>query len=305
MRRLALVALAPVLAAAVLVAAGVVRPGSEAAATAQQKSATAADRPPAGTLVLGGQAGRRAVGLAVRRRPGALEVEAQVLAPDGLGAEGLAVGFVTGAGRVPGTPCGPARYCARLPALLPLELGVRIEGSGGPAVARFELPGKWRPARDLVMEATRVFADLRTVVYDEHLDPGNGEALETRWRIAAPDRLAYRITGGPSAVVVGSRRWDREPGGAWIESAQDRLTLPEPPWTDAVTNASLLGEQALRGRKTWVVSFLDDAALPTWFTIWIEQTTGHTLQVRMTTAGHFMRQRYRSFDGPLRIEPPT
>lgn len=305
MRRLALIALAPVLAAVVLVAAGVVRPGSEAAPTAQQAPATAADHPPAGTLVLGGQAGRRAVGLTVRHGSGALEVEAHVLGPDGLGAEGLAVGFDTGASRVSGTPCGQARYCARLRAQLPLELDVRIEGPDGPASARFELPAEWRPADDLVTEATRVYGDLLTVVYDEHLDPGNGKALETRWRIAAPDRLAYRIAGGPSAVVVGSRRWDREPGGAWIESDQDRLTLPEPPWTDAVTSASLLGEQTLGGRKTWVVSFLDDATLPTWFTIWVEQTTGRTLQVRMTTAGHFMRQRYRSFDEPVRIEPPA
>jgi hypothetical protein len=304
-RRLALIALAPALAAVVLVATGVFRPGSEPAATAQQKPAAAAEQAPVGTLVLGEQAGGLAVGLAVQREPDALELEAHVLGPDGIGANGLGVEFSSGTVAVAGTPCGPARYCASLRATPPVKLDVRIEGSGEPASARFELPARWKPAAELLAEATRVYDELRTVVYDERLDPGNGNPLETRWRVAAPDRLAYRIAGGPSAVVVGARRWDREPGGAWIQSPQDPLTLPEPPWTTAVTYASLLGEETIRGRRTRVVSFLDDAALPTWFTIWIEQSTGRTLEVKMTTAAHFMRQRYRSFDEPLRIESPA
>jgi hypothetical protein len=306
-RRLALIALAPALAAVVLVATGAFRPGSETAATARdQPAATTEERAPAGTLVLGGRAGDLAVGLAVQRTGSEeLELEARVLGPDGLGAEGLQLEFVSGATAVAATPCGPARYCAGLRADVPGELEVRVDGSGEPTSARFRLPASWKPAGELVADATRVYEELRTVVYDERLDPGRGKVLETRWRVAAPDRLAYRIQGGPSAVVVGSRRWDREPGGTWIESRQDPLTLPEPPWTDAVTSASLLGEATLDGRKTWVVSFLDEAALPTWFTIWIEQSTGRTLQVRMTTASHFMLQRYRSFDEPLRIEPPV
>ena len=309
MRRLALIALAPALAAVLLVATGVFRPGSETVATAQGEPAPPAaatvEQPPAGTLVLGGQAGTLAVGLAVRRTgPDALELEAHVLGPDGLGAEGLGVEFTSDTVAVAAIPCGAARYCASLRAAVPGEIDVQIDGSGEPASARFELPASWKPAGELVAGATRVYDELRTVVYDERLDPGRGRALETRWRIAAPDRLAYRIAGGPSAVVVGARRWDREAGGAWVASPQDPLTLPQPPWTGAVTSASLLGEQTLRNRKTWVVSFLDDAELPTWFTIWIEQSTGRTLEVQMTTAAHFMRQRYRSFDEPLRIEPP-
>jgi hypothetical protein len=307
-RRLALIALAPALAAGLLVATGAFRSDADTApapADPLAPAAAAVDSPPAGTLVLGGQAGELAVGLAVRRgEPGLLEVEAHVLGPDGLDAEGLELEFVAGTA-VAATPCGAARYCASLRAALPGELGVRVLAPDGPVTAQFELPASWTPAEELVARATRVYEQLRSVVYDERLDPGTGKALETRWRVAAPDRLAYRIAGGPAAVVVGGRRWDREPGGQWIESPQDPLALPEPPWTDAVTNASLLGSETLRGKRAWVVSFLDDASLPTWFTIWIEQDTGRTLEVQMTTAAHFMRQRYRSFDQPLEIEPPA
>jgi hypothetical protein len=187
---------------------------------------------------------------------------------------------------------------------VPGEIDVRILGPGAPASARFALPASWTPADELLARATRVYDHLRTLVYDEHLESGQGDELDARWRVEAPDRLAYQIAGGPSAVVVGGRRWDRSPGSEWIEGPQDPLSLPAPPWTEAVTNVSLLGSETLGGRETSVVSFLDRASLPTWFTIWVEKGTGRTLQVQMTTAAHFMRQHYRSFDEPLRIEPP-
>jgi hypothetical protein len=312
-RRLALIALAPVLAAVVLVATGAfgVGSGETPAAASGTASGTATGpgtttAPPApGALVLGGRAGELAVGLAVQVEADALAVEARVLSPDGLGAEDLELEFASGTAVAPATPCGAARYCATLASAVPGELDVRILGPGRPGTARFALPASWTPAGELLARATRVYGELQTVVYDERLDPGRGKVLETRWRVAAPDRLAYRIAGGPSAVVVGGERWDREPGGAWIESPQDPLSLPSPPWTDAVTTASLLGSETIRGREASVVSFLDEAGLPTWFTIWIEKATGRTLEVQMTTAGHFMRQHYRSFDEPLRIEPPT
>ncbi len=306
MKRLALITLAPVLAAVLLVATGVYRPGSGPAVAA---SVPAEETPVAGapadvaggTLVLGGRANDLAVGLAVRRASvDTVALEASVLDPDGTGARGLAVVFASASDSAEAAPCGQGRYCATLAASVPGKLEVQIDGTA----ARFELPASWEPAGELVARATRVYEELRTVAFEERLSPGSGKAIQSRWDVVAPDRLAYRIAGGPAARVVGNRRWDREPGGPWVESEQTPLDLPKPPWTKAVANPSLLGSTTIDGRQAWIVSFLDRAALPTWFTLWIDKSSFRTLELQMTTSAHFMRQRYLSFDEPLTVEPP-
>ena len=170
--------------------------------------------------------------------------------------------------------------------------------------ARFRLPARWSPAAALVERATRVYRSLRSVELREVLASGSGKPVVSTWRLVAPSSLSYEIEGGGAGIVIGSRRWDRGRDGRWRASAQDPLTVPTPPWTDAVENASLLGSGTLAGRPVRVVSFLDRAALPTWFTLWIDAETSRTLALRMTTAAHFMRQRYGRFDEPLRVTPP-
>ena len=116
----------------------------------------------------------------------------------------------------------------------------------------------------------------------------------------APDRLAYRIKGGYAAVIVGGRRWDRAPGGRWIESQQTvRLRQPVPVWQSA-KDAHVLGATA----TTWRVTFFDPRT-PAWFAISVDKRTLRTLDLRMTTTAHFMHERYGPFDAPLVVKPPT
>ena len=121
--------------------------------------------------------------------------------------------------------------------------------------------------------------------------------------MVAPDRLTYRIRNGPQAVVIGARRWDRLPGGAWQASELDPLRQPAPLW-QAVSNAHLLGSATLRGRPVWEIGFFDPQ-IHAWFTIRVDKATLRTLELRMTAQAHFMHQVYGPFDSPLRVVPPT
>jgi hypothetical protein len=104
--------------------------------------------------------------------------------------------------------------------------------------------------------------------------------------------------------VIGARRWDRStPGGRWIESQQTGLlTQPVPFWA-GVSNAHILGTVTASGRAAWLVSFFDPVT-PAWFEATVEKQTGHTLELRMFAAAHFMHDVYRSFDHAPAIVPP-
>jgi len=102
--------------------------------------------------------------------------------------------------------------------------------------------------------------------------------------------------------IVGARRWDRQPGGAWKESAQSPLRQPTPTWQSS-RNAHIIGSAKISGRPASLVSFYDPR-IPAFFTIAVDKTTRRTLDLRMTAAAHFMHHRYSGFNAPLRIEPP-
>jgi hypothetical protein len=133
-----------------------------------------------------------------------------------------------------------------------------------------------------------------------------GRAVTTVWLFHAPDRLLYRnVPGGAEAVVIGRRRWDRaSPRAAWLESAQDPVRQPVPPWSSATAFAHVIGTAAIDGRPVWRVSFLDRST-PAWFTIFVDRATYRTLRVDMVAQAHFMSQANRAFNRAARIQPPT
>jgi hypothetical protein len=145
-----------------------------------------------------------------------------------------------------------------------------------------------------------VWRSLRTLVSHERLASGARSAVTTSWRYVAPSSFAYDIAGGPSAVVIGDRRWDRgSPAGGWRRSAQDPpLRQPVPPWT-AVRNAYLVDSTG----SAWRVTFFDPS-LTAWFAITLDRSTLRTLDLRMTTTAHFMHDVYGPFNSRLRLEPP-
>jgi len=252
--------------------------------------------PPRGALVLGGESGGRAVALAV----GKGRVTATVLSPSGGPLSGLKVSFRAGSRLIPAKPCGLGCYSAV--AARPHHVELRLSGS---RPVSFDVPARSRPAAAIVARAGRVTRALKSLVYVESLRSGPTGGLLTTWSMKAPNEVEYRIRGGADAIVLGTRRWDRDRAGKrWRRSQQlPALRVPQPAWGSTATNAYVLREGRVGGRPVWVVSFANPTT-PAWFTAWIDQATYRPLRMRMTAAAHFMTHRYLAFNQPLTIAPP-
>jgi hypothetical protein len=268
--------------------------------TPRVKPARVAPPPPLGALVLAREAGTRAVALAVGQgaRP---RLTGTVLGSSGDPVSGLSLSFRVGTVSLAARPCGPGCYTASAPHRAPRRVEVVLPGRA----VTFRIPAAARPAAAIVARAGQVFRHLRSLVYVESLRSGPKGGLLTTWRLKAPNEVTYDIRGGPSAVVIGRRRWDRDrPGASWRRSQQiPPLRVPQPTWGDVAVNAHVLGTGRVDGRTVWIVSFANPTT-PAWFTAWIERGTYRTLRLRMTAAAHFMGHRYVAFDRPLRIAPP-
>lgn len=257
------------------------RPGRDVARAAAPPAVTAPAAPllpPRDAVVDARELGSIAVGLA--RVPGQAEVT--LLGPDGTGLDGRRV-TVDGHAA---SACGPGCYRASASAG-PVRVAV-----DGRAVA-FTTPQRAPDATRLLHAVTRAYRGSKTIVFDERLASSATNAETTRFTVVAPDRLTYVTRGGPSAIVIGARRWDRErPGGALVPSAQTPLQVTQPYWR-APTNAHLVAPG--------VITFLD-RRIPAWFRLTVRGTRPSRMQ--MTAAAHFMVDRYVAFDGPVTISPP-
>jgi copper transport protein len=260
------------------------------------------------TIVLGRQAGDLAVGIAATAAGGdRLAVDVSVIDPTGAPARGLTVAVATAADVprwTPATPCGSGRWCATVAQAPGLRVGV-ARPRGRTSTVSVALPADPQPARAAQLIATdeRRLRALRSLTIHERLSGGSGPALATRFRVQAPDRLAYASRGGGDAIVIGARRWDRSgPGHPWQRSPQEPLRVPALDW-GSVRDPALLGSGTVDGRPVWRVSFVDPT-VPAWFEVDLDKHSGLQLMVRMIAASHFMQRRYWDFDAPLHIRPP-
>jgi hypothetical protein len=263
--------------------------------------------PPAGAVVFARADGANVLALAVRPRgPRQLLLQASVLGPQGTGVGGFDVSFTLQERSARATACGRGCYRALLP-VAGQPRSVLVDVRGGPAAThwRVALPAGW-PAADgsaLMARAERVWRSLRSLSFRERLASDSSHSVRSVWRAAAPDRIAYTVSGGYSSVVIGGRRWDRAPGGRWVESSQTApIHQPVPFWV-SVTDARVLGSARLRGHDVWRVSFFDPDT-PGWFEVAIDKRTLHTLELSMFTTAHFMHDVYGGFDEPAGIRPP-
>jgi hypothetical protein len=262
--------------------------------------------PPPSAVVFARQDVGTVLALAVTPGPDGLRLQLSALGPTGKGTSGLRVAFSVEGRSVNAAECGAGCYRASLPApAQPGSVGVTLRGGGLDTVWTQRLPAVW-PAPDataLVEHAGRVWRSLQSLAYVEHLASDPQHAVTSVWRIGAPDRVAYQVLGGYAGIVVGDRRWDRAPGGRWVESTQSApLTQPVPFWT-SVSNAHVLGSGVVRGRPVWIVSFFDPT-IPAWFEVAIEKSTTRTLNVQMMATAHFMHDAYGSFDRARPVTPP-
>jgi hypothetical protein len=235
--------------------------------------------PPAAAVVDGRELGTLAVTVARQPR----QATVTLLDSDGTAASGRSV-QIDGK---PTRPCG--RGCYRAPAAGTGPLRVRIAGR----TLTFDLPSTAPAGRAILARVTHAYRSASTIVFDETLASTPTNAQTTRFVIAAPDRLSYRTRGGPAAIVIGTRRWDRATAhGRWLESQQTRLAVTQPYWRTA-RNVHVVAPG--------VLTFLDPT-LPAVFRL---DVSGARLdRLGMTAAAHFMVDRYVGFDGPATVSPP-
>jgi hypothetical protein len=151
------------------------------------------------------------------------------------------------------------------------------------------------PGRPLLNRLTRAYAKLRTVVFEEKLASSPTQRLDTIFEEVAPNKLRYRTKNGPSAVVIGARRWDSAgPGKPYVESPQTPIRPIQPYWSN-VTNVHLVAPG--------VLTFLD-RTIPAWFRVTL-RPDALPRAVHMTAAAHFMVDRYVGFDVPVTVSPPS
>jgi hypothetical protein len=265
--------------------------------------------PPHGALVLARGHGDLAVALAARRRGSELRLTGTVVAGDATGLSGLRVRFAVGGTTLPAArPCGAGCYATAARVSAPVRrVTIALSGRGRPpSRVDFALPAHWPvSAAPLLRAAERVFEGLRSVVYHERLSSGPHATGTSVWRSESPDRLSYRSSAGDAGVVIGHTRWDLVVGGGWKRSFQNPpLVMPSPPWGDGAYDVSLLGGGRLDGRA--VVRFsMFEPTTPAWYTVTLDRKTLRTLDVSMTAAAHFMRDRYVAFNAPRSIRPPV
>ncbi len=242
--------------------------------------------PDRGMVLQAREAGNYAVAL------GMLSPRARVfvLGQDGNGVNGLTVGVN---GRATHS-CGPGCYEATLRAARTIRVTL------GGATLVFRVARHARPAAAILARATRTFRALKSVDYVERLASSPRDKVVSDFTLERPNRLEYRIKGGASGIIIGSRRWDRAPGGKWIPSAQEPTPQPEPIWAGHSTNVYLLQTTP----SYYVVSFFKPLG-PVWFTVRLDRRTLRPRDLRMTAAAHFMTHRYVRFNAPRRIKAPT
>ena len=292
----ALLALAAGAVAVVLAALVLHRtPGPVSAAPAQLPAAPAPapafPAPPAGAVVFSREDGPDALALALVPRGSHVLAQVSVVGQQGSGLSGRSVSI----GSTRAVSCGAG--CYRATVARPKAIDVTVGGTRWIV----PLPSPW-PAPDaaaIVARAAHVWRSLHSIAFSDRLGSDATHVVVSDWRAVAPNRLAYVIHGGYSAVIVGGTRWDRAPGGRWVASPQTpQLRQPVPVWQSA-TDAHIVGRVGATLRITFY-----DPRTPAWFAIVVDARTQRTLDLRMTTTAHFMHERYSSFDAPLSVLPP-
>jgi copper transport protein len=212
-----------------------------------------------------------------------------VLGPDGQGVSGLEVSIAG----IATSECGPG--CYRSFVAPAGEVTVTVDGRR----FTFQLPVSLRSASSMVARATRVFRSLVSVSYVEDLASSPRNRVVADFVLEQPDRLEYRIRGGADGIIIGARRWDRDPGGPWVLSEWQPSPQPEPVWAGGFTNAYVLRTTPM----TYVVSFMKPIG-PAWFTLELDRRTLRPHTLKMTATSHFMTHVYAGFNAPRQIRPP-
>ena len=124
--------------------------------------------------------------------------------------------------------------------------------------------------------------------------------VTTNFVVQAPDRVAFSVRGGASARIIGTTRWDREPGRDWVRSPAPRSRVPDAFWAPGAEAVYVAGGDRETTQLTLVLP-----AGPTFFRLWIDRSTQQVVRLRMITAAHFMSEREFDQNTAPPIVPPA
>ena len=243
------------------------------------------------------QASDLAVGL---QRTSPTDARVTVLAPSGA-ALPTALVLVGGHVALPCTGVQGVCFSASVPrGPRPVPVQVRRPGQP-PGTATVQLPPFDAPSGTKILDtASRNFRDLRSLRVLNVLESRPGHAVTTDFVVQAPDRLAFSVHGGASARIIGTTRWDREPGRDWVRSPAPRSNVPDAFWAPGAEAVYVAGSDRETTQLTLVLP-----AGPTFFRLWIDRSTRQVVRLRMITASHFMREREYDQNKAPPVEPPA
>lgn len=214
-----------------------------------------------------------------------------------------------------GAPCGTGCRAAQL-ATSPTVLSVRA----GRYTAR--LPIHWQAqsdslARHLLARVQPGQLELRDVRIHEILRGGPTVANITDYRLAAPDRFAFRLSRGSQplgdTIIVAAKEWQRSAGHrTWQQSSYGGGGRPFSAqsylgwWIPYALSPRLMDlQRTASGQVADIATISQIQGLgPVWLRLRLDVTHRRLLRLRMITGGHFMTQIWSAFDRPLQIEPP-
>ncbi len=155
---------------------------------------------------------------------------------------------------------------------------------------------------------------LHSLRWTQRLSGGTGTAVTGTFMVRDAS------TGEPAAIAttsreietvqIGDRRWQREPGGSWIETLPGSITPPAE-WGSTYAGATgfHLGiTQEMNGELAQVVTFYvpgSERYVPAWYAWWIGQSSGRVLREAMVSRLHYMLYDYSGFNEPLPITAPV
>ncbi|HXF81784.1 MAG TPA: CopD family protein, partial [bacterium] len=193
------------------------------------------------------------------------------------------------------------------------EVTIVVRAGGREARTSFPLivgadraPAPSGQARALFEAVRSRMRAVRTWRETEQITDGAGGVALTRFEAQAPDRLAFRTSGGTEAVIVRAVRYSRERGGPWTKD-----TLPQPialagPLSDFFEGAEgiRLGREAMCPDEPCCVLLWDLPRAQARIAARAGERSRTVRMLWMVAPGHHMTSRPQDLGAPVRIVPP-
>jgi copper transport protein len=185
------------------------------------------------------------------------------------------------------------------------ELSVSVEA--GERQGEISVPALFSRARDgtarqVLERAQAAMRALRSARLSERVTSGLGQTVQTAFRFAAPDRMAYRSDSGSRVVAIGKTSYVSSNGGPFERGpfGAGSFRFAETfRWTVYGRSVRWLGAS-----RRYVRLALFDPGTPVWYRLTIDRATERVIREQMVASGHFMERRYFAFNRPVRIVPP-